>query len=104
MPRATTCSPVRSAPAAAVATGAATAAGAFQFAPPALTMCTTAACTSTSVRSGLPPFAGIARMPLIACSYVSLSPWAITFAHAALSPNLCAPATPASWQTLQTCA
>jgi len=57
---ATTCSPVRSVP------GAAGAGGSFQLAPALLAIHTTARSTSTSARSGLPPFAGIPRMPLSA--------------------------------------
>ncbi len=39
----------------------------------------------------------------MACWTVSFSPCAITLPHAALSPSLCAPAIPPSWQVLHTC-
>jgi hypothetical protein len=59
-------------------------------------MKTTARSTSTFSRSGLPPFAGIARMPLIACSTAVFCPNAITLPHAALSPTFGDPASPVS--------
>ena len=51
----------------------------------------------------LPPLAGIARMPPIACSKESLSPCATILAHAALSPSFGEPASPVSWHVLHTC-
>ena len=47
--------------------GAAGAAGSLKLAPLLLLMYTTARATSTSSRSGLPPLAGMARMPSMAC-------------------------------------
>src|SRR5437868_3051147 len=41
-------------------------AGELQFAPALLAIYATARCTSSSVRSGFPPFGGMARMPWIA--------------------------------------
>src|SRR5438552_11088139 len=84
---------------AAIAVGAA---GSFQLAPALLTMNTTARSISISARSGLPPRGGMARIPVIACWNVNAGPCAITLAHAALSPTLCAPASPVSWQVLHT--
>src|SRR5450830_186689 len=52
---------------AAAAGAAAGAAGALKLAPLLLAMYTTARATSTSSRSGLPPLAGMSRIPSMAC-------------------------------------
>src|SRR3954462_1790115 len=52
--------------------------------------------------AGLPPLGGMAPLPLSAELYSVSLPCAMRGAHAALSPNLGAPATPAVWQAVQT--
>jgi len=61
----------------------------------AFTMYSTAARTSASESALLPPLGGIAPLPAIAVFTSVSSPVAMRGAHAALSPNLGAPATPA---------
>src|SRR3977135_1339035 len=64
-------------------------------------MNSTAARTSSSERDGLPPLGGIAPLPFSAdCSRASM-PCTRCGAHAALSPNFGAPATPVAWHTMQ---
>ena len=61
----------------------------------------TAALSSSSVRSAAPPRAGMAFLPLVADLSSASAPVAMRAAQAALSPVFGAPATPASWQALQ---
>src|SRR3989442_165453 len=65
-------------------------------------MNTTARVTSSSVSEGLPPFGGIAPLPLIASLTSSPRPSLMRGAHAVLSPSFGALATPAWWQAAHT--
>src|SRR4029453_7622671 len=56
------------------------------------------ALTSASLRLRLPPFGGIAPLPVRATWYSVGMPVLMKGAHAALSPNFGAPARPAPWQ------
>lgn len=50
-----------------------------------------------------PPLGGMAPLPLITLAVRPSTPNAKRGAHAALSANLGAPATPATWHTAQAC-
>src|SRR3954468_18748992 len=58
--------------------------------------------TSASGSAVFPPFGGIAFFPLSALLCNTFIPCAMRGAHAALSPNLGAPAMPGVWQTMHT--
>src|SRR5258705_5172540 len=66
----------------------------------ALTMYSTAALTSASDSARLPPLGGIARIPLRAFSCRCSTPCMRWGAHADLSTNFGALATPAEWQAM----
>src|SRR5215212_4668907 len=58
---------------------------------------------SSPVRAALPPFAGIAFLPLVTEATRAALPVATRGAHAALSPSLGALATPAAWHIAHVC-
>src|SRR5690349_14585501 len=62
--------------------------------------CTTALISPSEAAA--PPLGGMAPLPLMALAVRASTPAEIRGAHAALSPNLGALATPAAWQAAQT--
>src|SRR5678815_1058837 len=77
------------------------ASGSFQLAPPARAMNATARAKSSSAKSALPPLGGMARSPNHPSIVSVTCPSLISGAHAFLSPNFGALATPAAWQVVQ---